>query len=137
MAKSWQEKLNSNKPSEKKTIDKAFAGMPAGALMYITTPLEVDAYIRKLKSGQWISAKQMREAIAAENDAEYTCPVSTGIFLRIVAEAAHEQLQQGRSINEICPFWRVISRRDKLAAKLSFAPDFLLRQQELEGITTE
>ncbi len=138
--KSWQEKLHSDKPSQRKRIDKAFAGMPSGTLMYISTPLEIDAYVRKLRKGRFVTQKKLRDDLAQTNNAEATCPVTTGIFLRIVAEAAFEADPAGgpqaapgrtRKPRRMTPFWRVIEPDSKLAAKLACGRAFI-EQQRLE-----
>jgi hypothetical protein len=58
--------------------------------------------------------------------------VTTGIFLRIVAEANYEKLGQGKTPEEITPFWRVIAPDSALARKLSFGPEFLQTQIDRE-----
>ena len=68
-----------------------------------------------------------------EHNADYTCPVTTGIFLRIVAEANYEKWQQGKALEEITPFWRVIEPNSALAKKLTFGQDFLLKQIDKEN----
>jgi hypothetical protein len=72
--------------------------MKAGSTMYISNPKTIDAYIRNIPKGKYTDLKTMRNDLAIEHHAEVTCPVTTGIFLRIVAEAANEQLKQGKSI---------------------------------------
>ncbi|MFY8162506.1 MAG: hypothetical protein ACOVNU_14320 [Candidatus Kapaibacteriota bacterium] len=62
-----------------------------------------------------------------EHNADYTCPVTTGIFLRIVAEANYEKLQNGQSIEEITPFWRMIEPNTSLAKKLTFGQELLIQ----------
>jgi hypothetical protein len=59
----------------------------------------------------------MRNYPALEHDADYTCPVTAGIFLRIVAEANFEKLQQGKSLEDITPFWRVVEPNSTLSKK--------------------
>ena len=130
--KSWIEKRCSGKRPFKKRIDKPFAGIPAGALMYISTPEEIDSYLKQTSPGQVILPSAMREELAQAGGAEYTCPVSTGIFLRIVAEAACEEQHNGRALDEIAPFWRIIDPDSDLAGKLSCGADFIRTRREAE-----
>jgi hypothetical protein len=51
------------------------------------------------------------------------CPVTTAIYLRVVAEAALQELAAGKAIDEVTPFWRVVTPDTKVAAKLSCGPD--------------
>lgn len=132
--KSWQQRLHNGSQSKVKRIEKAFAGIPAGSLMYISTPMEVDAFIRNISYGQQVAPEKMRAELAAKNQADYTCPVSTGIFLRIAAEAAFEDYEKGIGVDSICPFWRAVNIDSKLAQKLSFGTALLRQQQADEAM---
>jgi hypothetical protein len=132
--KSWQEKLHVDKNAEVKKNEVDFADIPAGSNMLIATPLIVDEYIRQIPKGHFTDIKQIRKDLAAEYKAEYTCPVTTGIFIRIVAEAAYEEYEKGKPISKITPFWRALSAKSPSAKKLSFGIKFLLDQQKKEGI---
>jgi hypothetical protein len=132
--KTWQEKLHVDKKAEVKKNDTDFADIPAGSSMLIATPLVIDTYIRQIPKGQFADIKQIRKDLAAEYHAQYTCPVTTGIFIRIAAEAAYEEYEKGKPLSKITPFWRALSARSPSAKKLSFGIDFLLDQQRKEGI---
>ena len=131
--KSWLDKLNEEKESKTKRIDFDFADIPAGSMMFIATPKLIDQYIKEIKVGKHIDIKTLRKDLALANNADYTCPVTTGIFLRIVAEANYEKLQQGQSIEEITPFWRVIEPYSALAKKLTFGQGILIQLLEKES----
>ena len=79
------------------------------AIYLLATPQLIEQYIQEIGFGKHIDTKTLRKDIALEHNADYTCPVTTGIFLRIVAEVNYEKLQQGQSIQDITPFWRVIA----------------------------
>ena len=49
-----------------------------------------------------------------------------------MAEANYEKLHQGKHLEEITPFWRVIEPNSALANKLTFGQEFLLQQIEIE-----
>jgi hypothetical protein len=134
--KTWQEKLHIDKKAEVKKIEFDFAGIPAGSKMLIPTPLIVDQYIRQIPKGHFTDLQQIRKDLAAEYNAEFTCPLTTGIFIRIVAEAAYEEYEKGKAISKITPFWRSLSARSPSAKKLSFGIQFLLDQQKKEGIVS-
>jgi hypothetical protein len=131
--KSWLDKLNENKEPKTKRIDFDFADIPSGSNMFIATPKIIDKYIQEIGVGKRINIKTLRKDLASEHNADYTCPVTTGIFLRIVAEANYEKWQQGKAVAEITPFWRVIEPNSALSKKLSFGQDFLLQQIEKES----
>ena len=90
MRKTWIQKRETDRNPEVEVIEKPFAGMPIGASFLIPTPRVVDAYIRAIPSGSSRTIGDMRETLAKQHGADFTCPLTSGIFLRIVAEAAHE-----------------------------------------------
>ena len=132
--KTWAEKMKPGADPEVKRIDKAFADIPEHASMLIATPGIVDAYLRHIPKGQSTSLQQMRKDLAAEYHAEYTCPVTSGIFLRIVAENAYEEYTKGKPLSKITPFWRMIDSRSPAAKKLSFGTELLVAQRKKEGL---
>ena len=75
-------------------------------MMLIPKPLDVDALIRKTRKGKLITVSEIRSRLARDNNVDVACPLTTGIFIRIAAEAAEEDLQNGRK--QITPYWRVI-----------------------------
>ena len=60
----------------------------------------------------------LRNDLAIEYGADFTCPMNTGIFLRIVAEYNFEKLNKKGT--EISPFWRIIDPNSRLSDRLSF-----------------
>jgi hypothetical protein len=118
--KTWTQKFAGAKPPHISLLEKPFAGMPVGTRLLISSPEAIAAYIRAIPSGETRSVIEMRQAFAEEAGVDATCPTSTGIFLRIAAEAALEA--PGPSL---LPFWRVIDPTSPLAVKLSCGPDFL------------
>ena len=131
--KSWLDKLNENKEPKIKRIEIDFADIPSGSMMFIATPKLIDEYIQEIGVGKRINIITLRKDLAIAHNADYTCPVTTGIFLRVVAEANYEKLQQGKHVEEITPFWRMIEPNSALAKKLTFGQDFLLQQIEKES----
>ena len=119
--KSWNDKLNANKTHKVKRIDFAFAGIPAGSLMLVATPKIVDAYIRAIPRQTEKTIQEMRAELAKKYKAEYTCPVSTGIFLRIVAEATYERFLLNEPVEKLTPIWRIINEKSSIVKKRSFS----------------
>lgn len=130
MAKSWEEKFFSKKNFEIKTIQKNFWGHIAGSKMLIPSPLMIQEYINHIESGNFSDVKIMRNDLAIQYGADFTCPMTTGIFLRIVAEYNYENLSQKGT--EICPFWRIIDPSSKLSDKLSFDKNFIINKRDNE-----
>jgi hypothetical protein len=132
--KTWAEKMNPGSEPKIEKTDKDFADIPAGVKMLIATPAIVDAYVRHIPKGVHTSLQQMRKDLAAEYRADYTCPVTSGIFLRIVAENAYEEYQAGKPVSKIAPFWRMIDRKTPAAKKLSFGMEFVEELRRKEGL---
>ena len=134
MAKSWTEKRDTNKEIQVKINDKKFADIPAGTRMLIPSPKIVDDFVKTIPNGSFMSTKDLRNRLAIQYDAEMTCPLVTGIFLRIISEAAYEEYQLDKNIEKITPFWRVVDPDSKLANKLTFGTEFLIQNQANENI---
>jgi len=133
--KTWVEKRSCDKSFKIKTIDKKFADIPEGSKMFIATPQIVDSYVKRIPYGKSTELSTMRKDLAIEYQADKTCPVTTGIFLRIVSEASFEELRSGeKAINQITPFWRIVNSKSKLAEKLECGAKFISKQRKLEGI---
>jgi len=134
--KSWIDKLNDQKEHQIKPLEKDFWGYHKGDIMLIATPQIVDNYVKNIPKGHFTTAEVMRKDLAAEYHATFTCPLTTGIFLRIVAEAAYEEFIKNRDTKGITPFWRIIEPGCKLASKLSFGENFLeeMRSKERETV---
>jgi len=134
MTKSWTEKLNVESSHQIKTLDKKFADMPEGCQMLIVSPPIINAYVKNIPFGKSVELKEMRNDLAQEYGADKTCPVTTGIYLRIVAEAAFEAYQTGTPIQQISPFWRVINSKMKVSKKLTCGEDFINVQRQKEKL---
>lgn len=115
--KSWREKLE-NPP---KGLPKVVKGPPkwekrfGGRSVLVPTPLLVDGLIRKVPKGKLVTIKQIRERLAKDFKADATCPLTTGIFVRIVSEVAEEDLKAGKK--KVTPYWRVIRDDGSLIEK--------------------
>lgn len=128
--KTWADKRKA-KPPHTVTLDKDFAGIPAGSRLLISCPIELEDYLRShVPAGTTREIQQVRRELAAIHKADATCPVSTSIFLRTVAEAAWDEIEAGKSATEVAPFWRVIDPNSPLAKKLRAGPQWI-RQQRL------
>jgi hypothetical protein len=127
--KTWREKLHSGQ--ESKLVDD-----PRGrGKLLIPTPLDVDAQMRRVERGRLITDKQIRNKLADSFHADLTCPLVTGIFIRIAAEAAEEDRRNGRE--EITPYWRTIKADGSLNAKLPGGEVMQATRLQEEGHTIE
>jgi len=115
-AKSWREKLEKNVGLPRIVdIPKKMERRLGKGKLLVPKPLDVDALIRKVNQGKLVTQEQIREKLAKDFKVDVTCPITTGIFIRIAAEAAEEDLRNGRK--QITPYWRVIKGDGSLNEK--------------------
>jgi alkylated DNA nucleotide flippase Atl1 len=103
---SWRAKLHKPMSPKLVPVPEGMTMRLGRGMMLIPTALEVDAMIRKIPRGQVSSLSQIRRRLAQWHNIDVTCPLITGILLRIVAEAAEEDRASGRQ--DITPYWRVV-----------------------------
>jgi len=105
--KTWCEKLNENKglPKVEKITEKMSKRWGKGTVV-IPAPVEVDEIMRKIPKGKVTTINEIRAALAKKHQATIGCPITTGIFAWIAANAAEEQEQNGNE--EITPYWRTL-----------------------------
>lgn len=132
--KSWIEKRENSRLYEVEVVERAFADIELGEKMLIATPKIVDDYVRQIPKGKETTMQQMRKDLAAAYHADKTCPMTSGIFLRIVAEAAYEEYQAGKPISKITPFWRIMNEKSNTAKKLTFGTEFLKENRKKEKL---
>jgi hypothetical protein len=128
----WSAKLKVKKLPKRVKLDKDFAGIKAGSMLFVGTPQIIDAYMRKVPYGETRTIERLRRELARLNQCDATCPVSTAIFLRISAQAAIEQINQGMASSEVTPFWRVIEAGSTIGNKLSIDSQQLALLRESE-----
>lgn len=135
--KTWKQKMQA-KPPHMVTLDKDFAGVPAGARLLISCPMELESYLRtQVPAGETREIQQMRRELAAIHGADATCPVSTAIFLRTVAEAAWDEIEAGVPATQVAPFWRVVDPKSPLAKKLRAGGSWIEQQRAAEKALRE
>ncbi len=95
--------------------------------------MELEDYLKThVPYGTTKEIQQVRRELAALHGADATCPVSTAIFLRTVAEAAWDEMGAGKATTEVAPFWRVIDPKSPLAKKLRAGVQWLEQQRRAE-----
>ncbi|MGD6934988.1 MAG: hypothetical protein ACQCN5_12360 [Candidatus Bathyarchaeia archaeon] len=104
---SWQEKLHNSKGGPKISVIEGKLSKRWGeGTVVIPAPIEVDGYMRMVPKGKLTTINEIRQALAAKHGATIGCPITTGIFAWIAANAAEEQKQQGAK--DITPYWRTL-----------------------------
>jgi hypothetical protein len=108
MRKTWRQKLEEKHPEHGKVVDvppKMQNRFLVGRML-IPKPLDIDALIHRVPKGKLATVIQIRDKLAKDAQANCCCPLTTGIFLRIVAEVAEEDLRSGKK--DVTPYWRVV-----------------------------
>ena len=109
---------------DEKTIKKY-----GGTKMFFAPPLYYDALMKKVPTGKLITVSQMRDFLAKENGADFTDPMTAGIFVNIVAWASYQREE------DITPYWRTLKADGELNAKYPEAIELQKRLLEEEGHT--
>jgi hypothetical protein len=110
-----------------------FAGVKAGSTMLISSPAEIATYLSAIPRSERRSVPRLRSDLAKKAQADAMCPVTTAIFLRVVAEVALRDLGAGKRVDEVAPFWRVVEPSSSIAAKLSCGPEEIEHLLHLEA----
>lgn len=111
----WREKLTRQQEAKIVAIPPRMQARFGKGKMVIPKPLDVDALIRRVPRGKMATVLQLREELARRSKVDVACPLCTGIFVRISAEAAEEERRAGKK--SVTPYWRVISSEGRLNPK--------------------
>lgn len=95
--KSWQEKLADSKdlPRVEEITEKMSKRWGTGTVV-IPAPKEVDEIMAQVPEGKLITINQIRAILAQKHGATIGCPITTGIFAWIAANAAEEAVAEGK-----------------------------------------
>ena len=131
--KSWHEKLEKPVEGLPKVVEvpPSWEKRMGGRKILVPTPLMADEVIRKVPKGKLITSNQIRKILAKKSDADSTCPMTLGIFLRIISEAAEEDRQNGKK--RITPYWRVVKDDGSLNPKYPGGTDSHAKLLRKEG----
>ena len=123
--------LNDNKdmPKIKVINDEKTIKKYGGTRMLLAPPLYYEKLMRKVPKGKLITAGQIREYLAKENNADFTCPLTAGIFINIVAWASYQRKE------DITPYWRTLKTNGELNNKYPEGVELQKRLLEEEGHT--
>lgn len=112
---SWRQKLERHQHAKVVNIPPKMQQRWGRGTMVIPRPLDVDGLIRRVGPGKLVTVLQLREELARRSRVDVACPLTTGIFIRIAAEAAEEDRRAGKKA--VTPYWRVLSSEGGLNPK--------------------
>ncbi len=133
-----QERYDSARPSYTKVNEKRFADLEAGTTVLIPSPQDIELVVEELAPAETLTLTELRQRLAEQHDADGSCPVMTGMNLRIVADLGLEAIDAGHdpavataSGGEVVPFWKVVEPTSSLASKLPGGPDRIRQLRSL------
>ena len=129
---SWREKLEKPQQPKLVQIPPKMSRFGKGTML-IPTPMLVDELVRRIPKGKLVTVGELRRKLAADFAADVTCPLTTGIFVRIAAEAAEEDRAKGR--RRITPYWRVVKDDGSLNAKFPGGEKLQTKSLRSEGLS--
>jgi hypothetical protein len=130
--KSWREKMeNPNLPKVVAIPPKMQKRMGAGTLL-LPSPHDVDGVIRGIQKGSVMTVGKIRQFLAAKYATDSACPLMTGMFVRISAEAAEEDARDGKK--RIAPYWRVVKDDGSLYPKFPGGVERQAERLRAEGV---
>jgi alkylated DNA nucleotide flippase Atl1 len=130
--KSWSEKLQDSKglPKVEKITDKMSKRWGTGTVV-IPAPMEVNEVMRRVPEGRLVTINDIRAFLAKKHGATIGCPITTGIFAWIAANAAEEEREKGE--RNITPYWRTLKVGGVINEKYPGGVDAQKKLLEKEG----
>ncbi len=93
-----------------------------GNRMYFAPPIDYDTIMRKVPFGKVITVGEIREYFARKSGADFTEPITAGIFVSIAAWASYQRTE------DKTPYWRTLKANGELNEKY---PEGIEKQKEL------
>lgn len=109
--------------------DEASIKKYGGNRMYFAPPIDYDAVMKKVPYGKVITVGKIREHFAKISGADFTEPITAGIFVSIAAWASYQ-----RSGDET-PYWRTLKANGELNEKYPGGVSAQKEKLESEGHT--
>ncbi|MBN1638949.1 MAG: hypothetical protein JW866_08280 [Ignavibacteriales bacterium] len=101
--KTWKEKLLDSKELPKVIeIDEKLSKRWGEGTCVIPAPIEVNEIMSKVPKGKLITINEIRKLLAQKHETNIACPITTGIFAWISANAAEEDTKAGKE--KITPY---------------------------------
>jgi alkylated DNA nucleotide flippase Atl1 len=101
---------------------------PAGRML-VASPDAIGAIVQRIPRGLVLRLGDLRAALATAHGAQYTCPMTTGVFLRMLAEDAEHA-----GAGDAMPWWRVVRDNGTLLDTFPGGASGQQRRLECEGV---
>lgn len=110
--------------TDQKSIEKY-----GGSRMYFAPPIDYDRVMRQIPFGKVITVGEIREYFARKSGADFTEPVTAGIFVSIAAWASYQRAE------DKTPYWRTLKANGELNPKYPGGVKAQREKLEAEGHT--
>ncbi len=110
--------------TDEKSIEKY-----GGNRMYFAPPADYDRVMKQVPYGKVITIGKIREYFARLNEADFTEPITAGIFVSIAAWASYQRS------NDETPYWRTLKADGELNPKYPGGIEAQREKLEAEGHT--
>lgn len=101
-----------------------------GSRMYFAPPMDYDRIMKTIPYGKVTTVGQIREYFAHRSEADFTEPITAGIFVSIAAWASFQR----NGVDET-PYWRTLKTDGELNAKYPGGVEAQKTRLEAEGHT--
>ncbi len=112
---------NKDMPKIQKITDQKSIQKYGGSRMYFAPPIDYDKVMKKIPCGKVITVGKIREYFAKLNGADFTEPITAGIFVSIAAWASYQRT------DDKTPYWRTLKASGELNEKY---PGGVMAQKE-------
>lgn len=109
--------------------DQAAIEKYGGERMYFAPPVVYDAIMKTVPWGKVVTVGMIRAYLAEKNHADFTDPITAGIFVSIAAWASYQRSEQET------PYWRTLKANGELNAKYPGGVEAQRAKLEAEGHT--
>lgn len=120
---------NKDMPRFQTITDKASIEKYGGNRMYFAPPIDYDRIMRMIPFGKIITVGKIREHFARKSGADFTEPITAGVFVSIAAWASHQRT------DDKTPFWRTLKANGELNEKYPGGVAAQKEKLEAEGHT--
>lgn len=100
-----------------------------GNKMYFAPPIDYDRVMKQIPYGRVITIGEIREYFAEQNGADFTEPITAGIFVSIAAWASYQRTE------DETPYWRTLKANGELNPKYPGGIEAQKEKLEAEGHT--
>ena len=98
-----------------------------GSRMYFAPPIDYDRVMKRVPWGKLTTVGEIRRYFARRNRADFTEPITAGIFVSIAAWASSQRTE------DITPYWRTLKANGELNPKYPGGAEAQKAKLEAEG----